>query len=91
MRSTRAFVESMGKLGSYYHRQYNEGNRDVIAPLRREEPNLLHARSLARQHGWWDALITAMQGLHMLYNHTGRRAEWKRLVEEIGARLRRCG
>jgi hypothetical protein len=24
-----------------------------------------------------------MQGLHILYDHTGRRAEWKRLVEEI--------
>ena len=55
----------------------------MIAPLRREEPNLLHARSLARQHGWWDRVISAMQGLRQLYDHTGRRAEWKRLVEEI--------
>jgi tetratricopeptide (TPR) repeat protein len=79
----RAFVESIGELGDYYHNQYEYGNRDVIAPLRREEPNLLHARSLARQHGWWDALTSAMQGLKKLYDHTGRRAEWKRLVEEI--------
>ncbi|MFZ5856801.1 MAG: CHAT domain-containing protein [Chloroflexota bacterium] len=83
VRATRAFVESMGELGDYYHNQYEGGNRDVIAPLRREEPNLLHARSLARQHGWWMALISAMQGLQTLYNHTGRRAEWKRLVDEI--------
>jgi tetratricopeptide (TPR) repeat protein len=79
----RAFVESMGELSNYYHEQYEYGNRDVIAPLRSEEPNLLHARSLARQHGWWDALISTMQGLQQLYRHTGRRAEWKRLVEEI--------
>jgi hypothetical protein len=83
VRSTHAFVESLGALGNYYHGQYEDGNRDVIAPLRREEPNLLHARSLARQHGWWDALTSTMQGLRSLYEHTGRRAEWKRLVEEI--------
>ena len=81
--ATRAFVESMGALGNYYHDQYIDGNRDVIAPLRSEEPNLLHARSLARQHGWLDRVISAMQGLSQLYGHTGRRAEWKRLVEEI--------
>jgi tetratricopeptide (TPR) repeat protein len=73
----------MGELGDYYAQEYEYGNRDVIAPLRREEPNLLHARSLARQHGWWSAIISAMQGLNQLYDHTGRRAEWKRLVEEI--------
>lgn len=79
----RAFVESMGELGNYYMQQYERGNRDVIAPLRSEEANLLHARSLARQHGWWDSVIKSMQGLRKLYDHTGRRAEWKRLVEEI--------
>ncbi len=79
----RAYVESMGALSNYYHDQYEHGNRDVIAPLRREEPNLLYARSLARQHGWWQASISTMQGLQQLYVHTGRRAEWKRLVEEI--------
>jgi tetratricopeptide (TPR) repeat protein len=79
----RAFVESMCVLGANYHNQYEGGNRDVIAPLRAEEPNLLHARHLARQHQWWGALIGIMQGLRTLYGHTGRRAEWKRLVEEI--------
>lgn len=83
VRATRAFVESMGELGEYYLQQYENGNRDVIALLRREEANLLQARALARRHGWWRALISAMQGLRVLYDHTGRRAEWKRLVEEI--------
>jgi tetratricopeptide (TPR) repeat protein len=81
--ATRAFVEAMGELGNYYHRQYNEGNRDVIATLTAEEANLLHARGLARANGWWGAVTRTMQGLHMLYYHTGRRAEWKRLVDEI--------
>jgi len=79
----RAFVLSLGELGNYYHAQYINGNRDVIALLSREEANLLHARALARQHGWWHALASTMQGLHQLYAHTGRRAEWRRLVEEI--------
>lgn len=83
MVALRAYVESMGQLSNYYFSQYEDGNRDVIAPLRSEEPNLLHARSLARQYGWWNRVISAMQGLRKLYDHTGRRAEWKRLVEEI--------
>ena len=73
----------MGELGNYYHDQYGAGNRNVLAVLRAEEANLLHARRLARVHGWWDPVTSAMQGLQHLYAHTGRRAEWKRLVEEI--------
>jgi tetratricopeptide (TPR) repeat protein len=51
--------------------------------LTAEEANLLHARQLARRHGWWQRVISTMQGLRSLYGHTGRRAEWKRLVEDI--------
>jgi tetratricopeptide (TPR) repeat protein len=73
----------MGELGNYYAKQYDNGNYTFIAELTDEEPNLLHARTLARQGGWWDALIYTMQGLQALYAHTGRRAKWKRLVDEI--------
>jgi hypothetical protein len=73
----------MGELGNHYHDQYGDGNRDVIAVLEREEDNLLHARRLARAYSWWLALMKTMQGLHILYYHTGRRAEWQALVEEI--------
>ncbi len=79
----RAFVESMGTLGNCYHRQYNDGNRDIIDVLRAEEANLLYARALARKNGWYWRIINTMQGLDTLYDHTGRRAEWKRLVDEI--------
>lgn len=79
----RAFVEAMGELGNYFFAQYERGNRDVLASLRAEEENLLYARWLARAHGWWHRVTSAMQGLDQLYDHTGRRAEWKRLVEEI--------
>jgi tetratricopeptide (TPR) repeat protein len=81
--AVRAFVEAMGELGNYYTEQYEHGNRDVLGALRAEEANLLHTRRLARIHGWWRPVIKAMQGLRTLYDHTGRRAEWKRLVEEI--------
>ena len=82
--ATRAFVEAVGDLGNHYWREYNQrGNRDVIATLGAEEANLLYARRLARQHGWWRGVLITMQGLHTLYDHTGRRAEWSRLVEEI--------
>ncbi|MBN1449877.1 MAG: CHAT domain-containing protein [Anaerolineales bacterium] len=83
LRATRAFVEAMGELGNYYHDQYGDGNRDVIPLLRAEEANLLHARALAQQHGWYWRITSTMQGLRTLYTHTGRRAEWRRLVEEI--------
>jgi tetratricopeptide (TPR) repeat protein len=73
----------MGELGDYYHNQYEAGNRDVIGALTAEEANLLHARHLARKHGRWLAVMKTMQGLRALYDHTGRRAEWKRLVVEI--------
>jgi tetratricopeptide (TPR) repeat protein len=82
-RAARAFVEAMGELGNYYHDQYEDGNRDVIAVLSFEEANLLYARKLARMHGWWDGVTNTMQGLHILYDHTGRMAEWTRLVNEI--------
>lgn len=81
--AARAFVESLGELGDYYHNQYGAGNREVIGFLRAEEANLLFSRQLARKHEWWHAITSAMQGLRSLYNHTGRRAEWKRLVDEI--------
>jgi tetratricopeptide (TPR) repeat protein len=81
--AVRAFVEAVGELGAYYHSQYADGNRDVLGFVRAEEANLLHARRLARVHDWWSGVIGAMQGLRTLYGHTGRRAEWKRLVEEI--------
>jgi tetratricopeptide (TPR) repeat protein len=81
--ATRAFVEAMGKLGNYYHGQYEQGNRDVITALRAEQANLLFARAMARKYGWRDALIGTMQGLLVFYDHTGRRGEWKRLVEEV--------
>ena len=79
----RSFVEAMGLLGNYYFEQYEEGNRDVIRPLTAEEANLLYALRSARTHGWRPGVIMAMQGLRDLYGHTGRRAEWSRLVNEI--------
>lgn len=79
-----AYTQAIAELGNYYWSQYNEkGNRDVIARLTAEEANLLQARTLARRHGWNDAVIRAMQGLRTLYNHTGRHGEWARLVQEI--------
>ncbi len=83
LRATHAFAEAVGMLGDYYHNQYGDGNRDVIVALTAEEANLLHARRLAIAHDWLSPIISTMQGLHVLYNHTGRRAEWKQLVAEI--------
>jgi len=82
-KAARAFAEAMGALGYYFHDQYNHGNRDVIAALTFEEANLLYARHLSQVNGWWSCVARTMQGLRSLYGHTGRRAEWARLVTEI--------
>lgn len=79
----RAYVKAEGFLGYLYAVRNEERSGDVMGALRVEEANLLHARRLAREHEWWESVIHAMQGLWKLYNHTGRRVEWKRLVEEI--------
>jgi tetratricopeptide (TPR) repeat protein len=81
--AVRAWVEAVGALGTYYHREFNEGNRRVINVLELEEANLLHARRLARRNQWWQRVISCMQGMDELYGYQGRLAEWARLVEEI--------
>ena len=55
----------------------------MVAGLLSQEANLLQARTLARQYGWWNAVVNAMRGLETLYAHTGRQDEWKRLVKEL--------
>ncbi|MEA2559861.1 MAG: hypothetical protein QOH06_1365 [Acidobacteriota bacterium] len=80
--AARAFAESMAGLGSYCHREFQAGNREVMPGLYDQEANLLHARALARDNGWWSAVVNAMQGLETLYLHTGRQDEWKCLVHE---------
>ena len=81
--ATRAFCAAMGELGAYYHAQYQAGRREVIGALRAEEANLLQAWRLARRHGLWHPVTSAMQGLRQLYDHTGRRAEWAALVTAV--------
>jgi hypothetical protein len=53
----------MGDLGNFYFNTYNEGHREVLSAVAAEEDNLLAAWRLARAHGWWDAVASAMQGL----------------------------
>ena len=79
----RAWVEAIGELGNYYAGQFIDGNRDVIQFLALEEANLLHARRTARRHSWWEPVISAMQGLRVLYQYQGRLSELSRLVAEI--------
>jgi tetratricopeptide (TPR) repeat protein len=83
LKPTRAFVEAISELGDYYLHQFECGNRPVIDALSAEEANLVHARRLARKHGWHHSVVGAMQGLRTLYGQTGRRAEWAQLVAEI--------
>ena len=79
----RAYVEAIGELSNYYAAQYESGNSGIITLLLAGEANLLHAQRLALRHGWHHRVTSAMQGLRGLYEHTGRRAEWRTLVKEI--------
>jgi tetratricopeptide (TPR) repeat protein len=73
----------MGQLGSFYHNAYQDGRREVLLTVMAEEDNLLAAWRLARAHGWWHRVTSAMQGLRTLYGETGRRAAWRRLVDDV--------
>jgi tetratricopeptide (TPR) repeat protein len=83
IRTVRAYVGAVASLAGYYADEYDQGNTGLISNLTVEEYNLLHVRQLARAHGWWGEAISAMRSLGMLYNQTGRTAEWKKLVDEI--------
>ncbi|RZU52519.1 tetratricopeptide repeat protein [Krasilnikovia cinnamomea] len=82
-RAQAAYTFAVAGLGDTFHRLYREGRAEMVDSLRVEEANLLHARSLARAAGRWDDVISCMQGLSILYEHTGRGAEWARLVDEL--------
>jgi tetratricopeptide (TPR) repeat protein len=82
-RAIRAYAGAVAWLGNLYHAAYGDGHRKVIAALVLQEANLLHAGELARSRAWWRQVVSVMQGLQSLYDHTGRRAEWARLVEGI--------
>ncbi len=83
LHAVRSYVEAVARLGDYLLSGYVDGQEHVLEGMRLEEENLLHAQRLARRHEWWGAVIGAMQGVRVLYDVTGRRAEWRRLVEEI--------
>lgn len=81
--AAHAFVTAMSSTGSYYSQQYQSGQRGVLVRLSGEEANLLHARELARENGWWSTIVGLMEGLRELYQHTGRQMDWGRVVSEI--------
>jgi tetratricopeptide (TPR) repeat protein len=54
-------------------------SRPAVCP----NPTTAAAGNLGLFNKWWDAVIRCMQGLGLLYRHTGRSADWSRLVGEI--------
>ncbi len=83
VRAVRAFVNVTSGFARFCCKVYRAETHFIAMVLDTQEANLLYARQLARSHGWWQLVIETMEGLHTLYDNTGRRAEWKRLVEEI--------
>jgi len=81
--AVRAFAEIMGQRSEFLYSEFHKGKSHAMAFLMAEEQNILHARQLARAHGWWDVVLFAMQGLDVLYNHRGHLAEWAELVAEV--------
>ncbi len=78
-----AYIAVIANFGDTYHNWYEQGRADVVNLLQLEEANLLRARSLARAAGRRREMMGCMQGLRILYEHTGRGAEWARLVDEL--------
>ena len=79
----RAWVAAVGALGDHCAELFAGGNTGIIHFITFEEANLLYACRIARRHGWWAPVISAMQGLRILYEYQGRLSEWARLVTEI--------
>ena len=82
-----AFVEAMGFVGGQLTERYETGSRNVINTMMVEEANLIHALRIARTHEWWKMAMYIMQCLHSLYGDTGRRAENKRLIDDLTPEL----
>src|SRR5579859_2900027 len=78
-----AWTAAISAIGEYWTRRYASGHTDAIGALGAEEDNLLRARQLVRQNGWWDLVIGTMQGLRVLYENVGRAVEWRRLITEL--------
>jgi tetratricopeptide (TPR) repeat protein len=82
-RALRAWTVAAAFLGNYYASEYIRGRTGVVAVLAAEEANLLAARQVAHAHAWWREVMSAMQGLRVLYEPASRWVEWARLVEEL--------
>jgi hypothetical protein len=87
LRAIRAYTAATSMHGDYGWGRYQRGDIKVVDVLIAEEANLLHARELARNHGWWNRVMQAMQGLRVLYGHTSRNARWARLVDDLQSDL----
>jgi tetratricopeptide (TPR) repeat protein len=79
----RAYTRTLAQLGNYYANQLEEGHADLMPALAAEEGNLHHALTLALNAENWDDTTSALQGLHALYQQTGRDGEWARLVGQV--------
>ena len=62
---------------------YRSGHADVITDLAADEENILNARVVASRARRWPEIMGCMHGLHVLYRHTGRQAEWAVLLREL--------
>ena len=83
-RAARAYATAIGELGRYYNGMSDQGQAaNVLAALRAEEANLLHALEVARGARLWTAAVGCLQGINVLYELTGRDGEWARLVAVI--------
>lgn len=82
-KNLRAYVESMSAAGNHHIKAYNDDQPVFLWLARAEEANFLKARRVAREHNLWSAVVGTMQGLRILYEHSGMTAEWSRLVDEL--------
>jgi tetratricopeptide (TPR) repeat protein len=81
--ATRAYAHIFATLSRLYHNQHVTGAGDPIPALQIEEANLQHALTLSRQVQRWDDVEGCMQGLYILFQDTGRNAEWAWLIADI--------
>ncbi|HEY6413740.1 MAG TPA: CHAT domain-containing protein [Edaphobacter sp.] len=81
----RRFVDTMAGIGGYLVTTYNQGERGVLFDLNANEQNMLHALRLAREHGWWGAVINLLRAFKTFYTESGRTVEFARVLEEAAS------
>jgi tetratricopeptide (TPR) repeat protein len=80
-----AWTVAMHSIGHSYAELYRAGDRWIIDNIDADETNLLNALRIARGNDWNQLAQGPINSLEVLYTHTGRKPQWRHLVDDIAS------